>query len=207
MKNIAIVIGDISKSAGTERAVTNLSNILQNSGNYKVVIISQYSKNGQKCYYYLNPYVKIEYLQMTNDGWLSRLKTSKIFLNKIIEICFRYKVDVIIGTTHGYNIQLAKIKTGVKKVGCEHLNYKAAPWYSRILRRLAYSKLDAVVCLTKKESEKYSFVNKNKGKKFVISKSLNIFRFIKNWNIYYLYPIKKIINTHRKNAKKNHQWK
>lgn len=45
MKNIAIVIGDISKSAGTERAVTNLSNILQNNGNYKVVIISQYSKN------------------------------------------------------------------------------------------------------------------------------------------------------------------
>lgn len=40
------------------------------------------------------------------------------------------------------------------------------------------------------------------GKKLLISKSLNLFRFIKNWNIYYLYPLKKIINTHRKNAKK-----
>lgn len=171
MKSIAILIGDISCSAGTERAVTNLSNILQNSGNYQVVIISQYSKNDQKCYYYLNPSVKIEHLKMTNKGLLSRLKTSKIFLNKIIEICFRYKIDVIIGTAHGYNIQLAKLKASVKKVGCEHLNYKAAPWYSKILRRIAYPKLDAVVCLTKKDAEKYSFVNKNKV--FVIPNSLS----------------------------------
>lgn len=171
MKNIAILIGDISRSAGTERAVTNLSNILQNSGNYQVIIISQYSKNGQKCYYPLNSSVKIEHLEMTNNGLSSRLKFSKIFLSKITKICTDYKVDIIIGTTHGYNIQLAKLKIGVKKIGCEHLNYNAAPWYSRILRRFAYPKLNAVVCLTKKDSEKYNFVDKNKV--FVIPNSLS----------------------------------
>ncbi len=171
MKNIAILIGDISCSAGTERAVTNLSNILQNSVNYQVIIISQYSKNGQKCYYSLNSSVKIEHLEMTNNGLLSRLKSSKIFLSKITDICIRYKIDVIIGTTHGYNIQLPKLKITVKKIGCEHLNYNASPWYSRILRKIAYPKLDAVVCLTKKDSEKYNFVDKNKV--FVIPNSLS----------------------------------
>lgn len=171
MKNIAILIGDISKSAGTERAVTNLSNILQNSGNYQVVIISQYSKVGNKCYYPLNSDVIIEHLEMTNNGLISRLKTSNVLLQKIKTLCNKYAVDVIIGTTHGYNIQLTKLKSSVKKIGCEHLNYKAAPFYSRLLRRIAYPKLDAVVCLTKKDSKKYSFVDKNKL--FVIPNSLS----------------------------------
>ncbi len=171
MKNIAIVIGDISKSAGTERAVTNLSNILQNSGNYKVVIISQYSKIGQECYYPLNSSVVIEHLEMHNNGLIDRLKTSKLLVQKIDSLCNKYAVDAIIGTTHGYNIQLTKLKAKVKKIGCEHMNYGAAPWYSRILRRVAYPRLDAVVCLTKKDSEKYNFIDKNKL--FVIPNSLS----------------------------------
>lgn len=171
MKNIAVLIGDISRSAGTERAVTNLSNILQDSGNYQVIIISQYSKNGQKCYYPLNSSVIIKHLEMQNNGLLSRLKDSKIFLKKIAKICANYKVDVIIGTTHGYNIQLSTLNSNVKKIGCEHMIYKAAPWYSRILRRIAYPKLDAVVCLTKNDSEKYKFVEKDKV--FVIPNSLS----------------------------------
>ena len=46
MKKIAILIGNITCSAGTERAVTNLSNILQKSGKVQVVIISHYSHKG-----------------------------------------------------------------------------------------------------------------------------------------------------------------
>lgn len=171
MKNIAIVIGDISKSAGTERAVTNLSNILQNSGNYNVIIISQYSKIGQKCYYPLNSSVEIEHLEMHNNGLLDRFKTSKGLVQKIDSLCNKYAVDVIIGTTHGYNIQVTKLKVNAKKIGCEHLNYDSAPWYSRILRRFAYPRLDAVVCLTKKDAEKYNFIDKNKL--FVIQNSLS----------------------------------
>ncbi|MBR1404732.1 MAG: glycosyltransferase family 4 protein [Treponema sp.] len=170
-KNIAILIGDISESAGTERAVTNLSNILQNSGKYQVVIISHYSENGNTCYYPLNSDVIIEHLEMQNKGLFDRLKKSKLLLRKIEELCKRYQIEILIGTTHGYNIQLSKLVGNVKKIGCEHINYDSAPLYSRVLRKLTYPKLDAVVCLTQKDSEKYRFVGNNKV--FVIPNSLS----------------------------------
>ena len=171
MKKIAILIGNITCSAGTERAVANLSNILQNSGNYQVIIISQYSENGKSCYYPLNADVIIEHLEMQNKGLFDRLKKSALLLCKVEELCKRYQIEILIGTTHGYNIQLSKLSGNVKKIGCEHINYASAPLYSRILRKLTYPKLDAVVCLTQKDSEKYRFVGN--GKVFVIPNSLS----------------------------------
>ena len=89
MKKIAILIGNITCSAGTERAVANLSNILQNSGNYQVIIISQYSENGKSCYYPLNADVIIEHLEMQNKGLFDRLKKSALLLCKVEELCKR----------------------------------------------------------------------------------------------------------------------
>ena len=48
MIHVGIVIGDITKKAGTERAVTNLSNMLCESGKYHVWIISMYSSENDK---------------------------------------------------------------------------------------------------------------------------------------------------------------
>ena len=171
MKKIAILIGNITCSAGTERAVTNLSNILQTSGKYQVIIISHYSHKGEKCYYQLNPSVIIEHIEMSEKGFLGRFQETSKFLKKIEKACKHYKIDGIIGTTHRYNILLSKIKNNIKKIGCEHINYASAPWYSKFLRRIAYPKLDAVVLLTKKDAEKYSFVKSSKV--FVIPNSLS----------------------------------
>ena len=45
MKKIAILISDITRAAGTERAVCNLANILTNL-NYNISIVSTNSKDG-----------------------------------------------------------------------------------------------------------------------------------------------------------------
>lgn len=171
MKKIAILIGNITCSAGTERAVTNLSNILQKSGKVQVVIISHYSHKGEKCFYPLNSGVIIEHLEMSEKDFLGRIRETSMFLKNIEDVCNYYKIEAVIGTTHRYNILLSKIKSNIKKIGCEHINYASAPWYSKFLRRIAYPKLDAVVLLTKKDAEKYSFVKNSKV--FVIPNSLS----------------------------------
>ena len=171
MKKIAILIGNITCSAGTERAVTNLSNILQKSGKFQVVIISHYSHKGEKCFYPLNSGVIIEHLEMSEKDFFGRIRETSMFLKNIEDVCNYYKIEAVIGTTHRYNILLSKIKRNIKKIGCEHINYASAPLYSRVLRKLTYPKLDAVVCLTQKDSEKYRFVGNEKV--FVIPNSLS----------------------------------
>lgn len=110
----------------------------------------------------------IKHLEMHDNGLIDRLKTSKLLVQKIDSICNKYSVDVIIGTIHGYNIQLTKLKDKTRKIGCEHMNYGATPWYSRILRRFAYPRLDAVVCLTKTDYEKYFFVGSDSSSLYAI---------------------------------------
>ena len=59
MKTISIIIGDISLSNGTERAVTNLANSLCAYGDYKVHIISCCSSQSESPYFELDGTVTV----------------------------------------------------------------------------------------------------------------------------------------------------
>ena len=72
-KNIAILIGDISRSAGTERAVTNLSSMLVNYGEYNVTIISCFSSDNNTPYYELEKEVKILHLNLINSSKIKKV--------------------------------------------------------------------------------------------------------------------------------------
>lgn len=170
-QNVGIIIGDISKSAGTERAVTNLSNLLVEHGNYNVYCISVQTTVNAKCYYDLDPRVTLIHLNITPKNILNRIIEYVRFVLKTNRIIKLYKLDFLLGTTHAYNILMYFMKNKTIKIACEHMNYAACPGFSAFARKMLYPKLNAVVLLTNADSKNYSFINENK--KFVIPNSLS----------------------------------
>ncbi len=169
MKNVAFIIGNFSHGNGTERAVTNLANSLCEYGDYSVEIISCETDNGAVPYFEIDKSVKIHHLNLSLAKKSNYLKVSR----RITAICKDEKIDFLLGTTHALNSIMALIHlVGLKKIACEHMNYAAAPLYSRIARCFAYPKLDAVVLLTKADAAHYTFIDKKK--KFVIPNSVPI---------------------------------
>lgn len=171
MINIAILIGDISCGAGTERAVTNLANMLAESGSYVVTVISLYSSRGSQCYYPMNPEVDVAHLGFARSGMARRLVAYIKFIHSVNEIIRDKHVDAVLGTTHALNSLLFFMSRKAKKIACEHMNYAACPKISGWIRKAVYPRLDAIVLLTDADSRHYDFVDSKK--KWVIPNSLS----------------------------------
>ncbi len=154
MKNIAIIIGNFSRGNGTERAVTNLANSLCAYGEYSVEIISCETNDGTVPYFEIDKSIKIHNLALSLAKKSNYLRIAR----QISAICKKEKTDFLLGTTHALNSIMTLVHlANLKKIACEHMNYAAAPFYSRIARRFAYPKLDAVVLLTNADRAHYSF--------------------------------------------------
>ncbi len=157
MKIISILLTDITKTAGTERAVVNLANILVHLG-YSVYIFSIDSKDGVPAYH-LNQKSKIFHfgLRIASAKGFSKLTEYKKLKRKIETLVEGEKIDCIIGTYSLFNVLITKIKN-VKTIGCEHFNYFSTSKVHRIVRRIFYTKLDAVVVLTEHDKKHYRFL-------------------------------------------------
>jgi glycosyltransferase involved in cell wall biosynthesis len=157
MTNIAIILLTNNHS-GTERAVCNLANILAESGEYLPTIIYVPSER-ETPNYHLHERVKVKLLGLnTPQNLVKRLAFYRVAIRRIQSICRDERTDILLGTAHGINVILPFIKhNNMKTIGCEHLNYMAAPLYSRILRRMFYPFLNAVVVLTQSDARHYTF--------------------------------------------------
>jgi len=154
MKKVAIVIFDITLRSGTERAVCNLSNLLAEK--YAVSIISVHSGSGEAAYD-INNNVQLYHLGVPQaKNKIKRLLSYYKFVKKFGRICNEQNINIALGTTHAINSLLFFFRK-IKTVACEHLSYRAAPRSSRILRRIIYPFLNAVVVLTSSDAKHYSF--------------------------------------------------
>lgn len=169
-KNVGIIISNITNRAGTERAVTNLSNILIKDSKYNVFIFSLYSNSNDKCCYKLSEKVRIIHLNYSLECGVKKISMYRKLIMVLNEKVCEYNINFIVGTTHAYNSLLPFIKN-CKKIACEHMNYAACPRISRIIRKMSYPKLDAIVLLTQADSKHYDFIDDNK--KYVIPNSLS----------------------------------
>lgn len=167
-RSVAILIFNICNRAGTERAVTNLANILSEE-KHNVTIISCFSSPNDKNAFTLNSNVNIIHLGMKPGGFILRFWDYFTVLRKLRQISYNF--DFLLGTTHALNTLLFFLPKRMKKIACEHFAYDACPLYSRIIRRVIYPFLDAVVLLTKTDAAKYTFMDKKKI--FVIPNSLS----------------------------------
>lgn len=157
ISTIAILLTDITKRAGTERAVVNLANILV-SLRYNVFIFSIDSLEG-KASYYLNEKVQIIHLglKIAESNGLVKLNEYKKLKQKIKRCIKEKEIDCIIGTYSLFNALLTRIR-GIKTIGCEHFNYGSAGMIHRLVRRSFYPYLDAVVVLTEEDKKHYNFL-------------------------------------------------
>ena len=171
MKNIAIIIGDISRSAGTERAVTNLSNMLVKYGEYNVTILSCFSSENNNPYYELEDKVNIVHYNLSKDSLVNRFLSYINIIGKTNKIIKEKSIDILLGTTHAFNCLMICMARNVKKVACEHMSYEACPLVSKKIRKFCYPRLSAIVLLTNADAKHYNFVDKSKL--FVIPNSLS----------------------------------
>lgn len=171
MKRIAIVIGNISFHAGTERAVTNLANMLVKNGDYYVLIISMYSLFHEKPYYELDSRIRVEHLGLKFASKVKKFFCYLKFIKVIPQILKKHQIEYVLGTTHAINSMLVFVRFKCKKIGCEHMNYDACPRISSFIRRICYKNLDSLVVLTSSDSRHYNFIDQRKL--FIIPNSLS----------------------------------
>lgn len=162
--NIAIIISDITLSAGTERAVVNLANNLIKEEYINVSIISC-SRKFNECKYNLDKDVKVHYMDFKPIGEITKIE--RIFWyrrvkDEIEKYIKKNSIDIILGTMHNFNSLLPFIKyKKCKKIGCEHLCYQySAGKISSFIRRIMYKKLDYIITLTEEDAKIYKKINK-----------------------------------------------
>ena len=160
MKNVYLMCQTITNSAGTERALCNLANILANSGKYKVNILSIETTEGN-AFYELNPKINLFHLGF-NVGKTNICK--KIFAY-IRFYCYlsslnrKQNDNVFIGTYTSFNCIISLLGKDCSKIGCEHLNYAAASKLRQFARKIFYKKLNYTVLLTEIDRKHYSFLH------------------------------------------------
>ncbi len=154
--NIGILIDNITNKAGTERAVSNLANILTNL-KHKVFLISISSKEGE-CDFSLNKNIEIIHLG------LSEAKTKKdsikilfTLTNTIKKIVNMYALNSLVGTGVISNVCISRFSK-LFTVGCEHFSFESGSLFHHLLAKMYYGKLSKVVLLTEKDRSCYSFL-------------------------------------------------
>lgn len=172
---IGIFINDLSNRNGTERAVTNLANILIEK--YEVIILSGRLESEIK--FYLHPDIKVVNLGLPEIKKIKILRLSYYIAlaKKIKELkCYSY----IIGTTHLLNIFLILFSNKkIKVIACEHMSNTVVRGTVNKIRKYCYKKVDKLIVLTKTDYKYYvKFIPKEKIR--VIPNSLSFINNEKN---------------------------
>lgn len=162
MIKIGIIIDDITKSAGTERAVTSLVNGLMKfyPSEYQISILSVFSNSKTPIFFEIDPKVEIIHLNKKNDfNALTKVFWYKALISDLKSLNEKKNYQVLLGTTYIHNILLGFItkNSNTKSIGCEHEVYDYPPKLIQQIRKIMYPKLDQLVVLNETEKQRYTF--------------------------------------------------
>lgn len=160
MKNVYLMCQTITHSAGTERALCNLANILAKSGKYKVNILSIETTEGN-AFYELNPKINLFHLgfNVGNTNICKKIFAYIRFYCYLSNLNRKQSDNVFIGTYTTFNCVISLLGKDCSKIGCEHLNYAAASKLRQFARKIFYKKLNYTVLLTEIDRKHYSFLH------------------------------------------------
>ena len=102
MRKIALIVGDISRSGGTERAAVNMVNAVSSKKN-KFIIISVFSADGSTPFFQLYKQTYIVNLGYRKQEGLLRYGVYMKLKKDLERMITKSKIDIIIGTGHQFN--------------------------------------------------------------------------------------------------------
>ena len=151
--DLYIFILNITRPGGTERAVSNLANML--SGHYHVSVVSLCSTEKNDLYFYLEDSVDVLHLGMPelDTNIYSKVKWFYSVYKKVDQL--KLNNSILIGTGHNINLLLPFWKRkNVKVVGCEHIQFDSISWFYRLIILPFYLLLNAIVVLSHSAEKK-----------------------------------------------------
>lgn len=154
---IVFIVPDISTSGGVEKVVSQLTHYLQEKGAYQLTILNCVPLSSH-FFYPIHPHVTVQSLNcpaypasiLGKLDWYWRLA-------KLIGQYLSNHETAIAIAEGGYVaacLSLCKTKNFLK-VGSEHVSFNAVHPIHRLIRRLLFKKLDALVVLTAKDQQYY----------------------------------------------------
>lgn len=150
---IVIIIADIKKTGGTERATCTLSNFLCDE--HQITIFSL-GKEGNP-FFLLDNRVKLSFMGLevipTNlyEKILWYYQMWKILKLKLKD----FSPDIIIGEGHNISSIIPFVKNkNSRTIACEHIDYESIPKWSQNLMKLSYQKLNYLIVLSKIAKDK-----------------------------------------------------
>jgi glycosyltransferase involved in cell wall biosynthesis len=160
---ISIIISDISKTGGTERAVTTLANMLCKNS-HEVSIISLTRTNEEKSYYDLCDSIHVDFLnnELLPVSFYKKVKWCIVSLILLRSYFKKKNADFIISTGHNNNWLIPFVRGGkqTKTIACEHIVYSSIPVVSKFFMSLTYKYLDHIVVLSEKSKSSFSKYSK-----------------------------------------------
>lgn len=151
--NILICVGSIAARGGTERIVSNLSNILISKG-IDVTILSLCSSPKQRSYYDLDPQVKIIHTNLPKNKYCHIFYMPKI-ISVIRKSIFDYGIKLCIGTDWHSDLLFWLSCIKCKIVGWEHFSYRGKSLKAKLVSKLFFKRLYKICCLTNSETLRY----------------------------------------------------
>lgn len=163
MIRLGIIIDNISRKAGTERAVSSLCNGLMKffPNRYEITIISIFSTKNQVSFFELNEEIKLRHLEKNPDfKFWNKAFFYRNLIKTLRKINSENSFDVLIGTTYVHNILLPFVvkNTQTKTIGCEHEVYGYPPKLFQVVRKFVYPKLNSIIVLNKTEQQHFCFL-------------------------------------------------
>lgn len=155
-RNICLLIADITRSGGTERAVVNLANDLSSLGN-NVIVVSIFSNKGN-AFYDMAENIHIEHLHVYfQPNLVKRIFVGFKQLYTSLNALYKSKNETIFVATDPFvsfvMAQVHNSRRGNALVVCEHMALSISKIYSVWFRKLFFRRVDAVVVLTGRDLE------------------------------------------------------
>jgi glycosyltransferase involved in cell wall biosynthesis len=160
-KNVYIVCANITLPGGTERAIANTVDLLNDSGDINLNIVSLCSHSGHPAYYDVNAPIIHCGLPDMATGALAKFKW---YINavKVLKAIFSKEkdVDVILSYGHNVSVMIPWISPeSARLYACEHINFHSIPKINRILMGLMYRRLNGIVVLSETARKKMAHLH------------------------------------------------
>lgn len=162
ISSVYIICGNITLKGGTEKAISNLTQLLE-THNIKTYIISLFSKDGELSSYNTG---KSTIIHLAHRPFETKILKRILWYTSIIRelrsILANTSKNIILGYGHNINIMLPFLRGAKNKYyGYEHIDLNSIPFSSRLIQRLVYPYMDGLIVLSTKAKNKYIKYNKN----------------------------------------------